>query len=106
MQTTAKTDRNEMVELWPELKDQMRWWILFLQMCNKMMPIPDLDEKAPVWAIPIWSDAAGGSLVSHGNDAGCVIFPSFWTYVAWRKRINSGKMFFGKRMDRKLSARS
>ena len=60
----AKTDRNEMVDLWPELKDQMRWWILFLQMCNKMMPIPDLDEKGPVWAIPIWSDAAGGSLVS------------------------------------------
>ena len=78
----AKTDRNEMVDLWPELKDQMRWWILFLQMCNKMMPIPDLDEKGPVWAIPIWSDAAGGSLVSHGNGAGCIIFPSLWTYVA------------------------
>ena len=61
-------------------------------------------KKAPVWAIPIWSDAAGRSLVSHGNGAGCVIFPSFWTYVAWGKRINPGEMFFGKRMDRKLSA--
>ena len=50
---TDKCDRKEMVDLWPELKDQMRWWILFLQMCNKMMPIPDLDERATVWAIPI-----------------------------------------------------
>ena len=37
----------------------MRWWILFLQMCNRKMPRPDMDEKAPVWVIPIWSDAAG-----------------------------------------------
>ena len=66
--------------------------MLFLHMNNHMMPLC------------IWSEAAGGSLVSHGNGAGCVIFPSFWTYVAWGKRINSGEMFFGKRMDRKLSA--
>ena len=101
---TDKSDRKEMVQLWPELKDQLRWWILFLQMCNKKMPIPDLDEKAPVWAIPIWSDAAGGSLVSHGHGAGCVIFPTFWTYAPWGKRINSGRVFEGKRLDRKLSA--
>ena len=44
----------------PELKDQMRWWILFLQMSNRIMPLPDLEERAPVWAISIWSDAAGG----------------------------------------------
>ena len=68
------------------------------------MPIPDLDKKAPVWAIPIWSDAAGGSLVSHGHGAGCVIFPTFWTYAPWGKRINSGRVFEGKRLDRKLSA--
>jgi hypothetical protein len=78
---TDKADRKEIVQLWPELKDQMRWWILFLQMCNVKMYIPNIDEKAPVWAIPIWSDAAGGSLVSHGHRAGCVIFPSFWVYV-------------------------
>ena len=82
------------VYIWPELKDQMRWWILFLQMCNRKMFIPNIDEKAPVWAIQIiiWSDASGGSLVSHGHGAGCVIFPSF------------GKLYDGKRMDRNLSA--
>jgi hypothetical protein len=101
---TDKADRKEIVQLWPELKDQMRWWILFLQMCNKKMYIPNIDERAPVWAIPIWSDAAGGSLVSHGHGAGCVIFPSFWVYVSWGMRINAGKLFDGKRMDRKLSA--
>ena len=99
-----KWERKEMVELWPELKDQMRWWILFLQMSNRLMPIPDLNERAPVWSIPIWSDAAGGSLVTHGLGAGCVIYPAFWTYVPWGKRINSGEFFDGKRMDRKLSA--
>ena len=56
---TDKADRKEILQLWPELKDQMRWWILLLQMCNKKMYTPNIDEKAPVWAIPIWSDAAG-----------------------------------------------
>ena len=64
-----------------------------MQMCNRKMFIPNIDEKAPVWAIQIiiWSDASGGSLVSHGHGAGCVIFPSF------------GKLYDGKRMDRKLT---
>ena len=101
---TEKSDRRMVVQLWPELKDQMRWWILFLQLCNKRMSIPSLDERAPSWAIQIWSDAAGGSLRSHGHGAGCVILPSLWTYVPWAKNINSGKLYKGRRLDRKLSA--
>ena len=89
------------VYIWPELKDQMRWWILFLQMCNRKMFIPNIE----VWAIPIWSDAAGGSLVSYGHGAGCVIFPSFCVYVPLGMKINAGKQYDGKRMDRKLSCR-
>ena len=101
---THKADRKKLVKLWHELKDQMRWWLLFLKMCNGRMSIPNLERKSPVWATPIWSDAAGGSLVLHGQGAGCIIFPSFWVYVPWGGRINAGKLFEGKRLDRKLSA--
>jgi hypothetical protein len=54
-------------------------------MCNRKMYIPNIDEKAPVWAFSIWSDAAGGSLV---------IFPSFWVYVPYGMRINAGEKYF------------
>jgi hypothetical protein len=95
-----KADRRKTVQLWPQLKAQMRLWILFLQMCNRKMYIPNIGEKAPVWSISIWSDATGGSLVSHGHGAGFVS----WVYVSWVMKINAGKLFDGKRMDRKLSA--
>ena len=32
---TEKTDRKEMVELWPELKDQIRWLIFFYRCAIK-----------------------------------------------------------------------
>ena len=42
--------------------------------------------------------------MSHGHGVGCAIFPSFWVFVPWGMKINTGKLYDGKRMDRNLSA--
>ena len=73
----------------------MRWWILFLQMCNRKMPRPDLDEKAPVWVIPIWSDAAGAHWYPMGMVQDVLYFHPYG---------GKGSILEGERLDRKLSA--
>ena len=64
-------------------------------MCNRKKPRPDLDEKAPVWVIHIWSDAAG----AHWYPMGMVqVVLYFHPYGG------KGSILEGERLDRKLSA--
>ena len=54
------------------------FWMTMLQFCGKRMPLPDPDQTMPPWAVKVYTDSAGGSLVMIGAGMGAVIYPHWW----------------------------
>ena len=87
----------------PLLHAQLKFWSVMLPTCSGRTSIPDLDAKAPAWALDFFTDAAGGSLRVKGQGLGGV-GPGWWAYTPWSRFINSGKQDRqGRRFARKLS---
>ena len=82
---------NAVVLITVEVKEQLDWWFIFIQMCDGMMPIPSGYDECPPWAIECDSDAAGGSLNSPGRGVGAVLGKA-WAQIVWPRYVNSNKV--------------
>ena len=83
---------------------QLRFWLLFLQVCSGRVGIPRPVGKATVGALNAYTDAAGGSNDAIGRGTGGVLM-DWWYYMPWARRINAGGWRVdGKKVGRKLSA--
>jgi len=68
------------------------------------MRIPDPDNSVPVWAIDVFTDAAGGSADQPARGCG-IVSGEHWAFVKWSKHINyGGTDDSGRKIGRKLSA--
>lgn len=95
---------SDLVQVTDGLRHQLRFWSSLLPLCSHRVLIPNPDEKFPLDAIEIFTDAAGGSWREPGKGVGAV-GKDWWSYVPWSKRINRGaRLPNGKRLDRLLSA--
>jgi hypothetical protein len=92
-----------LVDVQPECKRQLAFWLMLLKACPGWMGIPAPCKPMP-WAIQVYTDAAGGSLERVGAGTGGVA-QDWWFYVPWPKRVNAGGWRVdGKKVGRKLSA--
>jgi hypothetical protein len=92
-----------MVEVGPECKRQLWFWLTLLKACPGWMGIPAPCKPMP-WAVQVFTDAAGGSMERIGAGTGGVA-QDWWFYVPWPKRVNAGGWRVdGKKVGRKLSA--
>ena len=83
---------------------QLWLWKTLIIACTGKLSIPDNISKLPVWAIPAYTDAAGGSLDSRGRGSGGVCLNN-WFYYPWSQEVNSGSARIdGRKVSRKLSA--
>jgi hypothetical protein len=97
------SDRNELISLSPMFKKQLHFWWIMLKTVDKVSSIPRPD-KFPSWTFEFFTDAAGGSSNTLGLGTGGH-GGSFWFYIPWGHRINSGmRDADGKQLSRKLSA--
>jgi hypothetical protein len=86
-----------------DLKNQLDYWRIILPACNGHMPIPNLDNIFPQWALNFYTDAAGGSQFSNWRGLG-MVYDDGWCYLPWPKKIYLGKRDFnGKILGKKLS---
>ena len=100
----TSTDPDFCLELQPELKSQLWFWLTILRTCNNRAAIPPPFLVVPPWAVDVYTDAAGGSPTTPGLGCGAVC-ATFWLYVPWSRAINSGKPAGnGRSLDRCLSA--
>jgi len=98
----AKTE--EPVSISSACRRQLRFWLLFLQVCSGRMSIPAPVGAANSGALNAYTDAAGGTCESVGRGTGGVM-NDWWYYVPWARRINAGGWRVdGKKVGRKLSA--
>jgi hypothetical protein len=87
-----------------ELKRQLHFWLVMIQVSTGHATIPRPEPVVPAWAREFFTDAAGGSLESVGRGCGGVT-TGWWFYVPWPKKINSGvRAHDGKKLGRKMSA--
>ncbi len=105
MRTYAAAARTEgMVPISSACRRQLRFWLLFLQVCSGEVDIPRPVGKTTAGALNAFTDAAGGSCEAVGRGTGGVMGP-WWYYIPWAKRINAGGWKVdGKKVGRKLSA--
>ena len=97
-------DRAAMVPISRALKRQLWFWFTMLRVCDGPVSIPNLDEHMPPWTIEVYSDAAGGTWRQRGHGVGAV-GPGWWTYLAWSRAINHGRLTGnGRHLDRLMSA--
>ena len=100
--TAAHTE--EPVKISSPCRRQLRFWLLFLQVCSGVMDIPRPVGKATPGALDAFTDAAGGTCEAVGRGTGGVMGP-WWYYMPWARRINAGGWRIdGKKVGRKLSA--
>ena len=98
-------DGDEWVDLTPEFKRQLHFWLIMLLTCSKRCTIPS-PYTLPPWAVDCFTDAAGGSKEGVGRGVGAVI-PTldWWGFLPWTRDLNCGKLVCeGKKVGRKLSA--
>jgi hypothetical protein len=87
-----------------ELKQQLHFWLVVLQVSTGHARIPRPELVIPAWAREFFTDAAGGTMESVGRGCGGVT-RGWWFYVPWAQKINSGvRAQDGKKLGRKLSA--
>jgi len=97
-------DKKYKVEMTPNIKRQLHFWRTLLVVCHEESNIPDPDHIMPVWALNVYTDAAGGSAEKPGRGCG-VICEDSWAFIQWPAGINYGsKDADGKKIGRKLSA--
>ena len=68
----ADSSKSSMVEVSSSCKEQLRFWKLTLLACNGRLSIPGEEGGPPIWAVNIYTDAAGGTLESSSRGSGCV----------------------------------
>ena len=104
MSAYATAGTAESVIISPGCRRQLRFWLLFTQVCSGRVQIPRLPGKHKVGALQAYTDAAGGSRESVGRGTGGVM-GTWWYYMPWAERINAGGWKVdGKKVGRKLSA--
>ena len=74
----VSTDRRYPVELGPDIKRQMWFWLTMIRATSGHTRIPDVSEKFPAWTRECYTDAAGGSMTGIGRGAGAVS-QEWWT---------------------------
>jgi hypothetical protein len=83
---------------------QLRFWLLFLQVCSGWVDIPRPVGRATTGGLDAFTDAAGGTCEAIGRGTGGVL-GNWWYYIPWARRINAGGWKVdGKKVGRKLSA--
>ena len=98
------TEKKTPVPITAELRRQVRFWQVLLQVSSGHSRIPEVPSSMPVWTRECYTDAAGGSLDGPGRGCGAVS-ESWWAYWPWPRKINCGvKAADGKKLSRKLSA--
>ena len=101
---SVSSDRKFRVEMGPELKRQLWFWLTMVRVSSGFSRIPDPVDRCPVWTRECYTDAAGGSLSGVGRGTG-VVSQDWWAQVPWPRKINCGvKAEDGKKLSRKLSA--
>jgi hypothetical protein len=105
MKTYAAAARSDgAVRISGACRRQLRFWLLFLQVCSGEVDIPRPVGRTTAGALNAFTDAAGGSCEAVGRGTGGVMGP-WWYYIPWAKRINAGGWKVdGKKVGRKLSA--
>jgi len=97
-------DKKHQVNMSPQIRRQLFFWRTILVTCNQEMRIPDPDNSVPVWAIDVFTDAAGGSADQPARGCG-IVSGEHWAFVKWSKHINyGGTDDSGRKIGRKLSA--
>lgn len=87
----SSDDGSTIVKITGEVKEQLRWWSIFLRLCfqaGDRMPIPSGYDLPPPWAKTGDSDAAGGSHSAIGNGMGVVVGRQ-WVYFPWPRLFNT-----------------
>jgi len=74
---SLSADGEDWVDLTPEFKRQLHFWMLMLLTCSKRCLIPAPYSLLP-WAVDCYTDAAGGSLEGVGLGVGAVILALDW----------------------------
>ena len=86
----ADSSKSSMVEVSSSCKEQLRFWKLTLLACNGRLSnvsIPGEEGGPPIWAVNIYTDAAGGTLESSSRGSGCVCGLK-WFYIPWPLKGN------------------
>jgi len=98
-------DGDDWVDLTPEFKRQLHFWLIMLLTCSKRCTIP-APYHLPPWAVDCYTDAAGGSLEGAGRGVGAVIPDlDWWGFLPWTRDLNAGRLQCeGKKIARKMSA--
>ena len=84
-------------------KRQLAFWRLILKTSSGLASIPRPAAAAPAWALEFFTDAAGGSGATVGLGCGGVS-GSWWFYVPWGRKINTGVKWKGSKLSQKMSA--
>ena len=96
--------RDTLVPLSPQIKRQVWFWFSMIRLCSGHGPLPNPDARLPPWTIDVYSDAAGGSLLSPGLGVGALT-PFWWSYLPWSRAINLGRQTpNGRALSRAMSA--
>ncbi len=97
-------DRRYPVEIHSRLKRQLHFWLTMIRVCAQATKIPDPEDRLPIWALDVFTDAAGGSSAGIGSGCAAICGP-WWAYAPWSWKINNGvRAADGNKLSRKLSA--
>jgi len=96
-------NKSAMVDLSPAVIRQLDFWVTILNVTSGVAAIPPPPTWAPAWAREFFTDAAGGSASRIGLGCGGVS-GSWWCYIPWQRKINTGVRYAGRRLGSKLSA--
>ncbi len=84
-------DGDDWVDLTPEFKGQLHFWLIMLLTCSKRCTIP-APYHLPPWAVNCYTDAAGGSLEGARRGVGAVISDlDWWGFSTMDKGPQCGK---------------
>ena len=104
MAAYASAGTAESVIITPGCRRQLKFWLLFTQVCSGRVQIPKQPGRHKVGSLQAYTDAAGGSRETVGRGTGGVM-DNWWYYIPWQDRINAGNWKVdGKKVGRKLSA--
>ena len=96
-------DKSTVLHLSANCREQLYWWWLMLQVCSGKSQITRPDMPLSPFAIPAYTDAAGGTLQKLGHGVGGILADDVWFYIPWPRWLNAGKENSdGVRFDRKL----
>ena len=99
----VEAEDDEPISISGRLRAQLEYWRVLLPVCSGNLPLPDPDARLPAWSLDVYTDAAGGSLLTPGQGVGAVC-GDWWVYLPWSRTINGlGADDRGRRLGRKMS---